>query len=102
MRDIESDSLTGKRTLVVRIGSKQAKMYHILLLGLSLFFSLVYSFIHFTSVYQFMFVLTFPLFFLNAKVVLLNRRPIELNAELKKLAILTFVFSLTFGIGMII
>jgi 1,4-dihydroxy-2-naphthoate octaprenyltransferase len=102
MRDIESDSLTGKRTLVVRMGSKQAKVYHILLLALSLVFSLIYSIEHFNSIYQFIFVLTFPFFFLNAKVVLQNTKPVELNAELKNLAITTFVFSLTFGLGVIL
>jgi 1,4-dihydroxy-2-naphthoate polyprenyltransferase len=101
MRDIESDSLTGKRTLVVRIGSRTAKIYHVFLLSLSLIFSLIYTIKHYNSLYQFLFVLTFPLFFLNAKVVLLNTRPVELNIELKKLAIITFVFSLTFGIGLI-
>jgi 1,4-dihydroxy-2-naphthoate polyprenyltransferase len=101
MRDIESDSLTGKRTLVVRIGSRTAKIYHVFLLSLSLIFSLIYTLKHYNSLYQFLFVLTFPLFFLNAKVVLLNTRPVELNIELKKLAIITFVFSLTFGIGLI-
>jgi len=31
-----------------------------------------------------------------------NTNPVELNIELKKLAFSTFVFSLTFGIGLIL
>ena len=102
MRDIESDSLTGKRTLVVRIGRRAAKIYHVLLITVSLLLSLIYTIKYYNSVYQFLFVITFPLFFLNAKVVIQNTQPLELNAELKKLAIITFVFSLAFGISQII
>ncbi len=102
MRDVESDSLTGKRTLVVRIGKKSAKAYHVALLTISLILSLIYTLKHFSSVLQFIFVLTFPLFYFNAKVVIMNSVPVELNNELKRLAINTFIFSLAFGICQII
>jgi 1,4-dihydroxy-2-naphthoate octaprenyltransferase len=102
MRDIENDSRTGKRTLVVHIGSKAAKIYHLILISLSILFSLIYTFIHFNSFYQFLFILTCPLFALNVIVVMRNTEPGELNQELKKLAFSTFAFSVTFGLGLIL
>ncbi len=102
MRDIDNDTLSGKKTLVVRIGKKFAKYYHVALISLSMVFSLVYTIRYFNSIYQFLFLLTFPLFILNIRVVLQNTVPMELNNELKKLALSTFAFSITFGIGLIL
>jgi 1,4-dihydroxy-2-naphthoate polyprenyltransferase len=102
MRDIENDSRSGKRTLVVHIGSEAAKIYHLMLISLSILFSLIYTFMHFNSFYQFLFILTCPLFALNVIVVMKNTEPGELNRELKKLAFSTFAFSVTFGIGLIL
>lgn len=102
MRDIANDSITGKRTLVVCIGSKAAKYYHTALISLSFIFSVIYAIKYFTSIYQFIFILTSPLFFMNIMVVIQNTEPSKLNNELKKLAFSTFIFSITFGIGLII
>jgi 1,4-dihydroxy-2-naphthoate polyprenyltransferase len=102
MRDIENDTRSGKRTLVVCIGSKAAKYYHTSLITLSFIFSVMYALKFFTSIYQYLFILTTPLFFMNVMVVLQNTEPANLNNELKKLAISTFAFSVAFGIGLII
>jgi 1,4-dihydroxy-2-naphthoate polyprenyltransferase len=102
MRDIENDARSGKRTLVVYIGKQAAKIYHLVLISLSILFSVVYTFMHFNSFYQFLFILTCPLFALNVIVVMKNTEPGELNKELKKLALSTFAFSVTFGLGLIL
>ncbi|MBN1790735.1 MAG: 1,4-dihydroxy-2-naphthoate polyprenyltransferase [Bacteroidales bacterium] len=102
MRDVENDARSGKRTLVVYIGSQAAKIYHMMLIILSIVFSLVYTIVQFNSVYQFLFILTCPLFAVNIIAVMRNTDPRELNTELKKLAMSTFVFSVTFGIGLIL
>ncbi|HEX2396224.1 MAG TPA: 1,4-dihydroxy-2-naphthoate polyprenyltransferase [Bacteroidales bacterium] len=102
MRDIENDTRSGKRTLVVFIGSKAAKYYHLALITLSMAFSVIYTIVKFDSAFQLLFILTCPLFAINVIVVMKNTNPVELNPELKKLAFSTFVFSLTFGIGLIL
>jgi 1,4-dihydroxy-2-naphthoate polyprenyltransferase len=102
MRDIENDAHSGKRTLVVWIGSKAAKYYHTALISLSFLFSIIYALKFFTSVYQYLFILTTPLFVMNIRVVIQNTEPAQLNNELKKLALSTFAFSVAFGIGLII
>jgi 1,4-dihydroxy-2-naphthoate octaprenyltransferase len=102
MRDIENDTRSGKHTLVVYMGSHAAKIYHLVLVALSVLLSLVYTIVQFHSFYQFLFVLTCPLFAMNVIVVMKNTDPRELNLELKKLALATFTFALTFGIGLVI
>lgn len=99
MRDIENDTLTGKKTLVVRIGAKAAKVYHAVLVSLSIILSVVYTIKFFNSALQLLFLITLPLFFFDIKTVIQNSKPKELNNELKKLAISTFIYSFTFGLG---
>lgn len=102
MRDIDNDSQMGKRTLVVRIGSKGAKVYHFILITLSMIFSVVYMLKYYHSLYQFLFLLTLPLFVINIITVIRNAEPKQLNAELKRLSLSTFAFAITFGLGLIL
>ncbi len=99
MRDIENDAQTGKRTLVVKIGSKAAKNYHLIILSLAMLLAIAYSIIHYKSIFQFIYLLSFPLIIRHMNTVIKNDEPQKLDPELKKLAISCFLFSLTFGIG---
>ncbi|MGZ2370010.1 1,4-dihydroxy-2-naphthoate polyprenyltransferase [Ancylomarina sp. YFZ004] len=99
MRDIENDAQTGKRTLVVKIGSKAAKNYHLIILALAMLFAIAYSIFNFNTAFQFIYVLSFPLILRNIYIVFINQNPPDLDPELKKLALSCFFFSLTFGIG---
>jgi 1,4-dihydroxy-2-naphthoate octaprenyltransferase len=102
MRDYKNDSLSGKRTLVVRLGSRGAKIYHTFIICLSMAFSLIYTLEFYHSIYQFLFILTFPLFVLNIWVVIQNTEPLELNSELRKLSLSTLIFSIIFGLGFLL
>ena len=99
MRDIENDAQTGKRTLVVKIGSKAAKNYHLIILSLAMLLAIAYSIGHYKSIFQFIYLLSFPLILRHMSTVIKNDEPQKLDPELKKLAISCFLFSLTFGIG---
>jgi 1,4-dihydroxy-2-naphthoate octaprenyltransferase len=99
MRDIENDAANGKKTLVVRIGSKNAKMYHTLLIVLSLILSVIYVIKTWQSIYQLMFLLSvFPLGF-HLYEVFKNHVPQKLNNQLKVLALTTFFFSVMYSLG---
>lgn len=99
MRDIDNDAASGKRTLVVRIGSQNAKLYHALLIVLSPVLSLVYVIRTWQSVYQLMFLLSvFPLGF-HLYEVFKNHVPDKLNNQLKILALTTFFFSVSYSFG---
>ncbi len=102
MRDMESDIKSGKRTLVVKIGSEFAKYYHYYLLISSLLFALLYNVIHFKSPIQFLFLFAYLPVFKNFIVVFKNKTPKLLDPELKKLALSTFLFSVLFGIGLLL
>ncbi|MBN1952116.1 MAG: 1,4-dihydroxy-2-naphthoate polyprenyltransferase [Bacteroidales bacterium] len=102
MRDIKNDAESGKRTLVVRLGSKGAKIYHTVIIGLSMVCSLIYTLEFYHSIFQLLFILTFPLFVMNIIVVIQNTEPKALNSELKKLAISTFIFAIIFGLGLVL
>ena len=102
MRDRESDIKSNKNTLVVKIGIEFAKYYHYYLLISSFLFALLYVMIHYTSIYQFLFVLAYIPIAKHFMVVYVNKSPKLLDPELKKLAISTFIFSILFGLGLIL
>lgn len=102
MRDHENDAMNGKNTLVVRMGVPWAKVYHVILLFTAFLMGLAFTIIHFESYYQLIFLLPLPLLASDIKKVITNTVPVELNAELKKLAVATLLFSLSFGLGLIL
>jgi 1,4-dihydroxy-2-naphthoate polyprenyltransferase len=102
MRDISADTESGKKTLPVQYGFEFARRYHLLLIGSALLLSITYSIIHFSSLWQFLFLITLPLFIRNCLVVYHHKNSAELNNELKNLALATFLFALTFGLGLIL
>lgn len=102
MRDHENDAINGKFTLVVRMGVPWAKIYHVVLLFTAFILGLTYTIIHFESFIQLMFLLPLPLLASDVNKVIRNTVPLELNAELKKLAVATLLFSLSFGLGLIL
>jgi len=102
LRDIESDSESGKRTLVVRLGVKAAKVYHGMLVSGAVLMSIVYTIVFYRSPVQLLFMITLPFLLLDVRNVMQNTVPIDLNNELKKMALTTFAFSLTFGLGLVL
>ena len=102
MRDRASDIKSGKETLVVKIGAEFAKYYHYYLIIASFLTAILYVVIHYKSAFQFLFLLAFILIFKHGWVVYKNRDPKFLDAELKKLALSTFLFSIFFGLGLLL
>ncbi len=102
LRDHENDAANGKNTLVVRMGVPWAKTYHVILLLSALVLAVLYTILHFNSYYQLIFLLPLPLLISDINKVITNTVPVELNAELKKLAVATLLFSLSFGLGLIL
>lgn len=101
MRDIENDAASNKNTLVVKLGFKRAKIYHISLLAISLM-----SLFSFSVAKQNFWMMVGSLPFLtliqHIKFVFSNNTPKDLDPELKKVAITTFLVSLISGFGLLI
>lgn len=102
MRDQESDSKSGKNTIVVKIGNEFARYYHFYILGASFLFALLYTVINFRSPYQFLFILAYVPISKHLITVYKNKDPKSLDPELKKLALSTFLFAILFGVGLIL
>lgn len=102
MRDYESDKKVGKNTLIVKVGYKFGKIYHSILLLSAIYLSLLYTFIFFNSPYQILFLIALIPLGKHFLVVAKNKNPKDLDGELKKLALSTFLFALLFGIGLIL
>ncbi|ALD20426.1 1,4-dihydroxy-2-naphthoate polyprenyltransferase [Hymenobacter sp. DG25A] len=102
IRDIRSDELAGKITVPVRLGPVRARRYHWLLLVLG--FSCAVLFVAFTyhSPWQWLFLLSLPLFFFNARQVWLRQESMQLDPLLKQMAMSTLAFTLLFGLGQIL
>ncbi len=102
LRDHENDAMNGKNTLVVRMGVQWAKAYHVILLLTALVLALIYTVLNFESYYQLIFLLPVPLLISDINKVITNTVPVELNRELKRLAMATLLFSISFGIGLVL
>lgn len=101
LRDQTEDKKNNKNTLVVKLGNEKAKKYHYFLILGALVMALIFVFLDFTSVYQLVFLVAFIPLIKNIKTVAQNKIPAELDSELKKVALSTFLFAILFGIGQI-
>lgn len=102
MRDIENDRNSGKKTVVVRMGSNKSKRYHTSLIAIGWLTAVLFVVLRFQSVYQALFVLTLPLFVNDLVKINMIQEPRQLDPFLKKLSIATLLFTVLFGIGIII
>jgi len=102
MRDRVNDKVSGKNTLVVIMGIEKARWYHLFLLLGSVVAGLSYMLLNYHSPFQMLFLITIPMLWINVAVVFKNSIPEELDPYLRKLAITSLLFSLAFGIGLII
>jgi 1,4-dihydroxy-2-naphthoate octaprenyltransferase len=97
MRDIENDSQSGKRTLVVKIGYEKAKFYHGFLL-----FAPILCFIIFcinTKDWGFLFILCpYSILVPHFIRVCKEKNNALLDSELKKVALSTFVMAILLAI----
>ncbi|MGK0457166.1 MAG: 1,4-dihydroxy-2-naphthoate octaprenyltransferase [Polaribacter sp.] len=99
LRDRDEDKKNNKNTLVVKLGLNNAKIYHYFLYLLALISALLYIVLDFRSIYQFIFLVAFIPLIKNMITVSKNKIPAELDSELKKVALSTFLFAILFGIG---
>ena len=104
MRDIESDALTGKKTLALRLGFKKAMVYEIILLQLPLLLMLVFMMmngLHTDGKYYafIFFILMLPMTALRRKIMQVNE-PKELDPFLKQVGIITLTMAVLVAAGL--
>lgn len=101
LRDREEDKKNNKNTLVVKLGEEKAKKYHYFLILAALVSASIYVFLDFRTIYQLIYLVAFIPLIKNVKTVAQNKIPAELDSELKKVALSTFLFAILFGIAQI-
>jgi len=102
IRDIESDKLAGKISIPVRLGRKKAVVYHWAILIIGFLSSVIFVLLNFGNISEWLFLVTLPLFFINAKAVYSKKEPQLIDPYLKQLSLTTLAFVITFGLGLLI
>ncbi|MEL7001512.1 MAG: 1,4-dihydroxy-2-naphthoate polyprenyltransferase [Bacteroidota bacterium] len=102
IRDIESDKKAGKFSIPVRIGRPKAVIYHWTILVIGVLASMAYTLIHYSSPLQWLFLITIPLFIINARAVRDKQDSSDLDPYLKQMALSTLLFVVTFGVGYLV
>ena len=93
MRDQVSDALSGKNTIVVKMGAKKAKIYHYTVIIIALFLTLLFAVLSDFKPLQYLFLIAYIPLLLHIKTVVKNIAPRNLDPELKKVALSTFLLS---------
>jgi 1,4-dihydroxy-2-naphthoate octaprenyltransferase len=102
MRDMENDQRCGKITIAAKLGLARAKAYHSFLIISGLLGAAVFTALNYKSDGQLAIFLIFPIFIRDVHAVSKITDHRELDPFLKKLALSTFVFSILFGIGLVL
>lgn len=102
MRDIDSDTKAGKRTLAVKLGSEKAKKYHITLITLAILVATVFSILYYSKPTIFLFYIAYIPLMMHINKVKKTTFPKDYDPQLKVLALSTFLFSVLLGIGYIL
>ena len=80
------------------MGKPVAVQYHKVLIFSGLLSAIIFTMINFTSYFQWVYLITTPLFIINVRSVA-KKSALELDPYLKQLAISTLLFVLFFGVG---
>lgn len=102
IRDFNEDKQHNKKTIAVFLGLKNARVYHLMLVLMAWVCLLIPVILNYHSPWQLVFVVTLPFFVKGVLQVFRYVEANELNKELKRLALSTFLLSLLWGIGQII
>lgn len=101
MRDEASDRKSNKNTIVVKIGGAKAKKYHYFLIISAMILIFIFTLINNFKASQYLFLLAYIPLVKHLIVVYKNKINNDLDPELKKLALSTFLLSILVSLAMI-
>lgn len=102
IRDIESDTLSNKITMAVRMGKDKSKRYQLLLVISAMILGVVFAILYYHSLWNFLFLLSYIPLTIHVLKIRKAESSSDFDPQLKVLALSTFLFSLLLGIGYII
>jgi 1,4-dihydroxy-2-naphthoate octaprenyltransferase len=101
MRDQASDTKAGKNTVVVKMGTENAKKYHFFLIITAMISVVVFAILSGFHFDQYLFLLAYIPLTKHLITVSKNQDPKLLDPELKKVALSTFLLSILLSVCMI-
>jgi 1,4-dihydroxy-2-naphthoate octaprenyltransferase len=101
-RDMENDLKSGKKTVAARLGYKTALKYQVWLILTGFLAAFIYVLLTFRSYWEFLFLITLPLFLANLAGIYRVEDQRKLDPYLKKTALGTLLFVVIFGIGLLL
>ncbi len=96
MRDLEPDRKAGKRTLAVILGPQRARVYHYLLIVCSLICMIIFNLNYANSTWHWIPLIAYVPLLLHMRRVKRIKEASQLDPELKKIALSTFLLALLF------
>lgn len=102
MRDIANDAASGKRTLVVRMGSTNARIYQTTLVLMDIALLTSFTLLMKMPWTGWLFLLIVPGFIIHLRKVWTTTEPRDLDPQLKVLAMGTFLTAILFSLGLIL
>ncbi len=102
MRDIESDKLSNKMTLSVKLGKQKSKVYHLIVVITAMVLGIVFAVLYYTSLWNFIFLIAYIPLIIHINKIAKAKVSSDFDSQLKVLALSTFLFSLLLGIGYIL
>nr|WP_321413033.1 1,4-dihydroxy-2-naphthoate octaprenyltransferase [uncultured Allomuricauda sp.] len=99
LRDVVSDKKYGKITMVVKMGFDNGKRYHFFLILMALVCFLLFLWRENFGWKSSFFMLAFVPLFIHLRKVMLTQNPGDLDVELKKVALSTFLLAILFLIS---
>lgn len=100
LRDHINDKASNKNTLVVKMGFERAKVYHFVLCLVPFICASIFSILT-ENLYVLISWVAMPIIVVHLKKVRSTSDPKELDPELKKIALTTLLFSVLFGLGVL-
>ncbi len=102
MRDISNDIISGKYTVASRFGLTRAKLYHEFLIHGGGTASTIFIVLNYSSPWNLLYMVLMPIFLLDLIKIHKIKEKAMFDPFLKRLAISTLLFSILFGIGLLL
>ncbi|MBN2616471.1 MAG: 1,4-dihydroxy-2-naphthoate polyprenyltransferase [Bacteroidales bacterium] len=102
MRDMDNDHNSGKRTVAGMMGYNTARVYHLLMIVGAFATATIFVAMHKSQFINYLFWLSSPLFILDLVHIFKMKEKNNLDPFLKKLALSSLLFSLLFGVGLLL
>ncbi|MGC7589172.1 1,4-dihydroxy-2-naphthoate polyprenyltransferase [Bisgaard Taxon 46] len=102
LRDIEQDRKVGKYTLAVRLGAKNGRIYHCVLLSVAVICYGVFALVNVQHWSGFLFLFALPLLIKHALFVYRSQDPMMLRPMLAQMSMIALLTNLLFSLGLLI